>query len=398
MANDYTKWYRVGYVAVTNGSKSIVGTDTYWLSAGLKAGDMFTTDDGATFFEVDAITDNTHITLKTVYTGVTDSAAKYGIVRFFNATTPAQVASQTADLLNDFRRYVDTDMQSIRGESAYELAVRLGYSGTESEWLASLIGAGQWNVLNDRTNILTIHNAGSHNAFYRGKNLGSELTAAQISAINNGSFLDLYPGDYWSFSNVQYTYTDENEEEQTATWSGAIVIANCDGGASSGSYNPGHHLVVLPMHGMGFFNAPMNDTATTEGGYYESKMRTVYIPRAQAIFEACFGADHLLESVLSVSNAVQNGREVGYVRVRDKCILMNELQAFGANTWAQMGVMKWRFNQFAVFQHYPELANGEYWLRDVVNSSQFARSSSLWCTASYAATTLTGVRPYTCIR
>ena len=39
--------------------------------------------------------------------------------------------------------------------------------------------------------------AGFHNSIYRGKNLGSTLTSEQKLAIKNGTFKDLYIGDYW---------------------------------------------------------------------------------------------------------------------------------------------------------------------------------------------------------
>lgn len=41
------------------------------------------------------------------------------------------------------------------------------------------------------------NNAGFHNSVYRGKNLGSTLTSEQKLDIKNGTFKDLYIGDYW---------------------------------------------------------------------------------------------------------------------------------------------------------------------------------------------------------
>ena len=39
--------------------------------------------------------------------------------------------------------------------------------------------------------------AGFHNSVYRGKNLGSTLTSQQKLAIKNGTFKDMFIGDYW---------------------------------------------------------------------------------------------------------------------------------------------------------------------------------------------------------
>ena len=41
------------------------------------------------------------------------------------------------------------------------------------------------------------NNAGSHNGIFRGKNLGTSVTQGQWTAIQNGTFDDLYIGDYW---------------------------------------------------------------------------------------------------------------------------------------------------------------------------------------------------------
>lgn len=48
----------------------------------------------------------------------------------------------------------------------------------------------------------------SHKMIYRGKNLGSELTTDQKFEIQNGSFRDLYIGDYWEINGVKYVIVD----------------------------------------------------------------------------------------------------------------------------------------------------------------------------------------------
>ena len=50
--------------------------------------------------------------------------------------------------------------------------------------------------LDARTDALTYNNAGLHNSIYRGKNLG-EFTADHLAAIRNGSFADMWIGDYF---------------------------------------------------------------------------------------------------------------------------------------------------------------------------------------------------------
>ena len=142
--SNYTRWYTDGEASPTNGSTTVTGKGTYWSSAGLNPGDMMTFDNGATFYEVAAVNSDTSITLGRAYGGNTSSGIAYAIVRNFTATMPSKIAAQTAELLGDFRKYIDTDMQKLTGKSAYEIAKANGYTGTEAQWLESLKAAGEW--------------------------------------------------------------------------------------------------------------------------------------------------------------------------------------------------------------------------------------------------------------
>ncbi|MBQ7214937.1 MAG: hypothetical protein IJS39_03010, partial [Synergistaceae bacterium] len=211
---EYTMWYRVGTVALTKNSKIVTGTGTYWLAASINPGDLFSVD-SVTEYEVQSVDSNTQITLKTAYSGATTAETDYRIVRNFTATMAAQTAANTAALLNDFRRYIDTDMKSIHGKSAYQIACEKGYTGTESQWVESLKGlsaydvaaangyegtaaqwleslkaAGEWSALDSRTEILTGTSAGYRNSIFRGKNLGA-FTAEHLAAIRAGTFGDM---------------------------------------------------------------------------------------------------------------------------------------------------------------------------------------------------------------
>ena len=238
---DYARWYRVGTVALTKNSKIVTGTGTFFLSAGLNPGDLFTVD-ASQFYEVSSIDSNTQITLKTAYLGTTTAETDYSIVRNFTASLPAQVAAQTADLLNDFRRFVDMNMQSIHGKSAYQIACEKGYVGTESEWVRSLEGAsayevavangyngtaeewlealkaaGEWADADSRLDALeaktmrdALINDGSitleqRNAIYGGRNLGV-FTEDHYNALKNQNGKGLAVGDYFSLPDPVICY------------------------------------------------------------------------------------------------------------------------------------------------------------------------------------------------
>lgn len=79
-------WYKTGTVNVTNGSTAVVGSGSLWLVEAA-VGDMFTLD-GATWYEVAAITSNTALTLGTAYAGTTATGAAYAIVRQLQGDLP----------------------------------------------------------------------------------------------------------------------------------------------------------------------------------------------------------------------------------------------------------------------------------------------------------------------
>ena len=74
--SDYTRWYRDGTVSVTAGSKQVVGSGTFWLSADLHPGDIFKLN--GVDHEIASITDNTNLTLAENFSGVTASGKAYG--------------------------------------------------------------------------------------------------------------------------------------------------------------------------------------------------------------------------------------------------------------------------------------------------------------------------------
>lgn len=47
-----------------------------------------------------------------------------------------------------------------------------------------------------------------HKKIYRGKNLGSSYTAEQKNAVNDGTFHDLWVGDYWQINGHEYYIAD----------------------------------------------------------------------------------------------------------------------------------------------------------------------------------------------
>lgn len=132
-------------------------------------------------------------------------------------------------------------------------------------------------------------NAGAHNAVYRGKNLGSAVTAAQWAAIQAGTFADLYIGDYWTINGINWR------------------IAAFDYYLASDM--PDHHVVIVPDTSL--YTAKMDDSNTTAGGYAGSQMRTTNLATAKTTINNAFGSDHILTFAESLVNAVSSGAPSG---------------------------------------------------------------------------------------
>ena len=227
------------------------------------------------------------------------------------------------------------------------------------------------------------NNAGGHNSIFRGKNLGTSVSSAQWSAIQNASFNDLFVGDYWVIGGVNWR------------------IACCDY-----FYNTGdtaltkHHLVIVPDTQL--YTANMNDTNTTEGAYVNSKMRTENLEQAKTQIKNAFGASHVLSHRLYLSNATTNGKS-SEGRWYDADIeLMTEHMLYGNGVFSPVSDgssipnnYRVEKSQLPLFTFSPNLISNRqwYWLRDVISSAAFAYVSSYGHAAYGNASSVYGVRP-----
>ncbi len=227
-------------------------------------------------------------------------------------------------------------------------------------------------------------NAGAHNAVYRGKNLGSAVTAAQWAAIEAGTFEDLFIGDYWEINGVN--------------WRIAAFDYYLTGTDTT------HHAVIVPDTSL--YTAKMNASATASGGYAGSQMRSTNLAQAKTTINSAFGSDHILTYSQGLVNAVSSGAPSGISVYECTVELMSERQVygspiFGACAWGSSTVPALNTKdrtQFPLFALNPYLASlSWYWLRDIVSDICFAgsnKASSGYAAASYDG----GVRPYFCIK
>lgn len=228
----------------------------------------------------------------------------------------------------------------------------------------------------------------THRNTFRGKSLGTAVTSDQWSEIVNGTFGDLWLGDYWTINNIVWRIADFDYWMRC----GDTEFAQ-------------HHLVIVPDTCL--YNAKMNDTNVTTGGYTGSAMYTSNLASAKTTINSAFGSSHVLTHREHLTNAVTNGYPSGGGWVDSKVELMSESQVYGhphfapAVAWASGTNTTIPNNytidylQFALFQQAPEFVRTRetYWLRDVVSAATFARVVDRGAASAGDASYSSGVRP-----
>ena len=126
-------WYVDGSVTVTNGSDVVVGSGTLWETQ-VRAGDMFALlSDGAAseFYEILAVTDNTHLQLRHAWPSTTTADADYAVVRNFTGkwSVTAQVASSLAAHIREFKLTLQNNLKGDQGDPGADGNTILSGSG-----------------------------------------------------------------------------------------------------------------------------------------------------------------------------------------------------------------------------------------------------------------------------
>lgn len=218
---------------------------------------------------------------------------------------------------------------------------------------------------------------------FRGKNLGTALTAVQKAAIKDGSFKGMFLGDYWSIGGRIWRIVDMDY------W------YNCGDTAFTS-----HHLVIMPDEAL--YNAQMNTTNVTTGGYVGSEMYKSNLANAKTIVNAAFQGSVLVHREY-LCNAVANGRPSGGAWFDSSIELPNESMMYGHPHFSPTSdgstvpaIYTISKTQLALFMVCPRfIVNRSYnqWLRDVVSSAYFADVGSYGSAYYSSASDSLGVRP-----
>lgn len=314
-----------------------------------------------------------------------------------------KIATNTTNIANLQTQVGNIDLSSVESKveanetSISTLQTKVNTNTTNISTNTSNIATNKTNIATNTSNISSINtkiapllydNAGAHNAIYRGKALGSSVTTAQYTAIGNGTFTDLYIGDYWTINSVNWR------------------IAGFDYYLGCGdSTTTKHHIVIVPDTVL--YNAQMNTSNTTSGGYAGSVMYTSNLANAKTTINNAFGSSHILSHRIYITNAVSSGHPSGGAWVDSTVDLMNEYMVYGAPHFHPMDngdIVDINYevekSQLPLFSHDHSriaIAGTWWWLRDIASASGFCGISGSGNAFCIEASDYNGVRPAFCL-
>ena len=310
-----------------------------------------------------------------------DCGSEIEVVQTYGQTGGSAIIlrSSTADSTKRFRITVD-DTGSLATESnGVKKAMGMYSKPSDGIPKTDLSDAVQASL--GKADIIGATGPG-HNSIYRGKYLGTSVTEAQWQEIANGTFDDMYIGDYWTIGGVTYRIAAFDYYLGT----GDTVMTT-------------HHITLVPDVPM--YSHIMSDSDTT-GGYVGSKMYTTGLNNAKATINNAFGSDHILTHRQYLCNAVSNGKPSGSSWYDSTVELMTEQNVYGGRVFGAisdgsttLGSVIVDKSQYPLFAFRPDLISNDYsfWLRDVVGDAYFASVSRDGCAGFVGLPSFFGVRP-----
>lgn len=232
-------------------------------------------------------------------------------------------------------------------------------------------------------------NAGFHNSIYRGKYLGSSVTAAQYAAISAGTFDDLFIGDYWT---IPVTISGTTK---SVNWRIAVFDYWLHKGQTECTT---HHVVIVPDTAL--YNATMNDSNTIEGGYVGSKMYTTNLGKAKTAINGAFGSSHILSHSDIFVNAVTNNAATGWAWHDSTVELMSEVMVYGVRAWSaemlngfSVGIDNTQLALFALDPSKIAVYGTIVFLRDITRNNAWCTIGATGPANIQAPANSSGVRP-----
>ena len=218
-----------------------------------------------------------------------------------------------------------------------------------------------------------MYNSIIHKSIFRGKCIGTAMTAAQSETIRNGKFDDIWLGDYWEASNgtfwrivdIDYYYFRGNTNKITS-----------------------HHVVVMPDTSVAFgkLYGEYQDYQNLSAGFYNCDWRKHYSQNTKGSYIVGVIFDvYLTQPSIKMSNNVEGTGVVGVsVYTQQPVTLPTEAQILGTHRLSHQNLSSGYSSgkcsdgvdnqQFALFRLYPKFIPDpnsiDYWTRDIINYTQ----------------------------
>lgn len=223
--------------------------------------------------------------------------------------------------------------------------------------------------------------ASAHNAIYRGRKLGNALTSEMLAGIRDGSFSDLYVGDYIETEDNIYRFMDFD------------YFLGCVSGVSGGKIEK-HHAVLVPDRVMGSSAIDNYPEATQPK---ETHMYVNKLPEITQTLKGIFGNDNVAMMDRIIPKTA-NGEPAGWDWVNVGADLLTEEMVMGHGSWGQwpgiqIGVLKGQLAGFR-YSHFLMCSNDDYWLRNKRTATNYALISSGGISSSDVGNLQHGVRPF----
>ena len=298
----------------------------------------------------------------------------YRLAAYSRALTAAEIAQNYE---KDVKRYVD-------GEPDFP-------AEDETEWITGI--------------------AENHNNIFRGDDLFAKgYTIDDICAmISDGSFSDIYIGDYFTLSGdianvpcfVEQTSDDGTkslvESTQTVAYNTKFRIAGLDTYLNTGDTAfAQHHAVIVPDKNIG--TNRMNSTNTAVGGYVNSFMFASVLPVYNTHFDVKLN-NHLLTHREILSSSATNSTANNWEWHDIKINLMSEPEVYGSNLWGNNYDAGVNYRQFPLFRIASKYIcdRNWCWLKAVAGGNEFVAMTSNGNATRNGAGVALAVRPCFCI-
>jgi len=243
--------------------------------------------------------------------------------------------------------------------------------------------------------------AEAHRGFYRSKDLTAAFDSGTFSAnVADGSFKDIYPGDYI----MKSVTIPATAGRGTETYTIRFIIADLDYALNKGSPRvTEHHVVIVPERSP--FVSYMNPANTTGGGYAGSYMNKTVMPAFAEGLTGAFGAEHLVKSSFDGAAGGEQGPYSGICRLMTLSMVFGQTLPPGSwYSYSDYTIDKSMGDRQLAASRLNESFwknDGWYWLSDVYSSSDFANVSDIDVSVrarAIRASHAVGVRPFALLK